>query len=203
MSSTSQEETQSESESTSWSSHLSGFLKRAEHLPTDTFDPKRPLIELIVLRNSPVEHEGISLVLFTDHTVLDAAGTYSKLTKDDHTAFRKLVGDITTLPDSHNFRHQWRVKHERTGRPIDRFLVPRKSLEEVPKEDYSHEFYEIGIYGWDKHKTALTEPVDGYTNLAPALFEIGGLAAEAREGASGPRNDEALTKVRNILGNVF
>ncbi|PPQ94582.1 hypothetical protein CVT25_011896 [Psilocybe cyanescens] len=195
-------------DSSSSKSKLAGFISRAELLPPSAFTPPpRTDIALIALLNGPVEYTGISLVLFTDHTLLSASGAYYKLAPTDYIALHALAQDIThrgTLPvPADSFRNTWRVKHERTGRPIDRFLVPKTALGAVPKEEYESEFYEVGIYGWDRERKVLETPVGQYTELAPPLHEMGAVVTEARVGADGPRNEESLKKARDILGNVF
>ncbi|KAH9486171.1 hypothetical protein JR316_0000235 [Psilocybe cubensis] len=188
---------------------LAGFIARAELLPPSRFDPPPPRkdIALIALLNAPVEQNGVSLVLFTDHTLLSASGAYYKLTADDYTALHALARDIThggVLPvPEDSFRNTWRVRHERTGRPIDRFLVPKRTLSEVPEQEYEREFDEVSVYGWDREKRELQTPVGAYTELPDQLYEAGAVVAEARVGADGQRNEDTLKKVRGILGNVF
>lgn len=189
-------------------SRLAGFISRAELLSPSRFTPPplRKDIALIALLNSPVDQNGVSLVLFMDHTLLSASGAYYKLTAADYTALHALAQDIThgTLPvPEDSFSNTWRVRHDRTGRAIDRFLVPRRVLGEVPEEGYESEFYEVSIYGWDKGRKELQTPVSAYTELAPPLYEAGAAVAEARVGADGQRNEETLNKARDILGNVF
>ena len=58
-----------------WSSIYSGYLHRADlHPNPKTFTPIRSALELVVLRNSPVEHQGIDLAIFTDRVVVDSKG---------------------------------------------------------------------------------------------------------------------------------
>ncbi|KDR85891.1 hypothetical protein GALMADRAFT_261537 [Galerina marginata CBS 339.88] len=196
--------TKTMSESNTWPSEFSGYLARATPYPfaPESFTPKRSLLDVLVLRNAPIEPEGITLALFSDRTIVEASGKISIITEEDYTGIRALAQQTRSLPKSDNFRNQWRVKHDRTSHPIDRVLVVRSTLNDIPAENYELEYEETSVYGFDKQLKTLDKPIGDYEELAQPLYELTGLAWEAREG-KGSKDEAVLTKVRNILGNVF
>lgn len=186
-----------------WSSKFAGYLSRATiHHSPESFTPSREILELTVLRNAQVEHSGFTLALFSDRTFVDHQGKVYTLAQEDYEGIRELAIRITSLPKADSFRNQWRVLQDRTGYPIDRVLVAKSPLSKVPAENYEEEFTEASVYGFDKKKTLLQTPVEGYTYLAPSLYELLGLAQEARD-RSVSEDKVVLDKVRDTLGNVF
>ncbi|KIM39407.1 hypothetical protein M413DRAFT_446923 [Hebeloma cylindrosporum] len=186
-----------------WSSIYSGYLHRADPHPNPkTFTPIRSALELVVLRNSQVEHEGIDLAIFSDRTVIDSKGGVRILKEHDFEGIMELGRLVNDLPTTGGFRNQWRVQHDRTGRPIDRILYAGGKLSPVPRERYEEEYTETSVYGFDKHRIRLEERVGSFTTLAPPLWELVGLAMEARE--SEREEDVAvLNKLKAVLGNVY
>ncbi|KAF4611445.1 hypothetical protein D9613_004337 [Agrocybe pediades] len=186
-----------------WSSQFSGYLSRATpHPDPKSFIPDRQALELAVLVNAPVVHSGFTFALFSDRTFIDHEGKVYTLTHEDYQGLYDLGKRVANLPNTGGFRDQWRVKQERTCYPIDRILVTKSQLSKVPAEDYEQEFTEASVYGYDKTKTKLSSPVGGYTHLAPSLYELLGLAQEARHNGISEDQD-VLQKVRGALGNVF
>jgi len=186
-----------------WSSIYSGYLQRADHHPNPgTFSPIRSALELVVLRNSQVEHQGIDLAIFTDRVVVDSKGGVRILKVHDFEGIMELARSVNNLPNTNGFRNQWWVQHERTGRPIDRVLYTGGKLAPIPRERYEEEYKETSVYGFDKHRTHLQESVGSFSTLAPPLWELVGLAMEARESAE-EEDVVVLKKLKAILGNVY
>jgi hypothetical protein len=186
-----------------WSSIYSGYLHRADpHLNPDTFTPIRSALELVVLRNSQVEHEGIDLAIFSDRVIIDSKGGVRIMKERDFEGITELAQMVNNLPSTNGFRNQWRVQHERTGWPINRILYAGGKLSPVPRERYEEEYKETSVYGSDKHRIRLEESVGSFTTLAPPLWELIGLAMEARE-SEGEEDVIVLQKLKAILGNVY
>ena len=186
-----------------WSSIYSGYLHRADPHPNPkTFTPIRSALELVVLRNSPVEHQGIDLAIFTDRVVVDSKGGIRIMKEHDFEGIMELARLVNTLPNTDGFRNQWRVQHERTCRPIDRVLYAGGKLAPIPREKYEEEYKETSVYGFDKHRIRLEQSVGSFTTLAPPLWELVGLAMEARESAE-EEGAVVLEKLKAILGNVY
>jgi hypothetical protein len=186
-----------------WSSIYSGYLQRADPHPNPkTFTPIRSALELVVLRNSQVEHEGIDLAIFTDRVVVDSKGGIKIMKEHDFEGIMELARSVNDLPNTNGFRNQWRVQHERTGRPIDRILYAGGKLAPIPGDRYEEEYKETSVYGFDKHRTRLEQSVGSFTILAPPLWELVGLAMEAME-PEGEKDVVALEKLKAILGNVY
>jgi hypothetical protein len=187
----------------SWSSIYSGYLHRADPHPNpNTFTPIRSALELVVLRNSQVEYEGIDLAIFSDRVIIDSKGGVRIMKERDFEGITELAQMVNNLPSTNGFRNQWRVQHERTGRPIDRILYAGGKLSPVPRERYEEEYKETSVYGFDKHRIRLEEIVGSFTTLAPPLWELIGLGMEARE-SEGEEDVIVLQKLKAILGNVY
>jgi len=185
-----------------WSSIYSGYLQRADPHPNPkAFTPIRSALELVVLRNSPVEHKGIDVAIFSDRTVIDSKGAVKIMKEHDFDGIMEIAKEVNNLPNTNGFRNQWRVQHERTSRPIDRILYAGGQLSPIPKEKYEEEYKETSVYGFDKQRTQLEKSVGSFTTLAPPLWELTGLAMEAREG-EGEADAVMLEKLKAILGNV-
>ena len=188
---------------TTWSSIYSGYLHRADPHPNPkTFTPIRSALELVVLRNSQVEHQGIDLAIFSDKVVIDSKGGVRIMKEQDFEGIMELARSVNTLPNTDGFRNQWRVQHERTDRPIDRILYAGGNLPPIPRERYEEEYKETSVYGFDKHRIRLEQSVGSFMTLAPPLWELVGLATEARESAE-EEGAVVLEKLKAILGNVY
>ncbi|CAA7269397.1 unnamed protein product [Cyclocybe aegerita] len=182
---------------TQWSSPYSAYLQRAD--PQPDFTPTRSALQLAVLRNSPVEPEGFTLALFSPLTAIDAKGHVYTLQQGDYEGILAIAERVKLLPNTGGFRNTWRVLHDTTSKPIDRVLSPKTALGDAPSsEGYEAEYVETSVYGFDKTRRQLKEPVDEYTELPDELWELTGLAWEARE-TSGERDELALQKVRAVL----
>ncbi|TFK38864.1 hypothetical protein BDQ12DRAFT_682630 [Crucibulum laeve] len=182
-----------------WSSPYSGWHTRATAHPNPhAFTPTREALKLAVLRNAQVEQEGFTLALFTgdkgeERVAVDFRGKVLLPTQADFDGILELAQRTLALPKTENFRNTWVVAQPRTGQPIERILVPAS---------YGGEFKETSVQGFDKSKVALKEPVEGITDLPDVLWELTGLALEARDG-DGEKDDVVLDRVRGILRNVF
>jgi len=120
----------------------------------------------------------------------------------DFEGIMELARSVNNLPNTNGFRNQWRVQHERTGRPIDRILYAGGNLPPIPREKYEEEYTETSVYGFDKHRIRLEGSVGSFTTLAPPLWELVGLAMEARE-RGGEGEGMVLEKLKAVLGNVY
>lgn len=186
-----------------WSSAYSGYLQRAApYSNPHAYAPQRTALKLAVLRNSPIEPEGFSLAIFSDRVAVDRKGNVFTLAERDFEGILQLAHKVAALPQTGEFRNQWRVSHPMTGRPIDRILSPRTELSAQPAERYTAEFVETSVYGFDKHRVLLKEPVQNHRDLPSTVWELTGLVGEARE-AGGQDDEVVLERVRSVLGNVF
>lgn len=133
--------------------------------------------------SAPALPNSLTLALFSPNVAVDANGTVLHLAKDDFDGLTALAHAVNTLPDSGGFRNQWRVKHPITCRPFDRVLV-------------QSEFgvRETSVYGWDTKLKALEEAVGTITTLPDPLYDLIGLAREAREGHEGARRSEDVVR---------
>ncbi|KAF9057257.1 hypothetical protein BJ165DRAFT_1333780 [Panaeolus papilionaceus] len=187
-----------------WTSQYSGYLERAQPFPNPhSFQPQRSELRLAVLRNAPVEPEGFTLALFANRIAVDHYGRVFTLKDKDFDGILDLASQSTSLPQTGSFRNQWRVKQERTSYPIDRILVPKSTLSVTPTENYEEEFDEVSVYGFDKSRRELQDPVDGIDQLPSPLFELDGLALEARSDEGDEKDEVVLGRVKAILSNAF
>ena len=199
-----------------WSSPLSGFLDRAtRYSDTASFKPPRPSLELIVLRNAPVETEGFTFALFSsdgysdgqkETYAVDAKGAVFTLKPEDADGILKLAHDITKLPVTEEFRNTWILKALRTSQPIDRILVPKGShAPEVPEDNYEKEFHEVSVQGFNYEERELRERIQGEEVLPQPLWELAGLVLEARtSNDNGNRGDESVvSRVKDMVRNAF
>ncbi|KAF5321820.1 hypothetical protein D9619_002182 [Psilocybe cf. subviscida] len=186
-----------------WTSPYTGYLQRATPHPSpSTYEIKRSALTFAALLNAPVDPDGFSLALFADRVAVSHLGHLYTLQQADYDGLLGLAAAVAALPPAGGFRNQWRTKNQRTSRPIDRLLRPCKELADTPAEDYTQEFTETSVYGFDKHERGLSEPVGEHTELPGSLWELVGLVQEAKEG-DGPKDESVLQSVRSALGNVF
>jgi hypothetical protein len=186
-----------------WSSSFSGYLQRATPYPSpSTYEIKRSALKFGALLNAPVDPEGFSLAIFADRVAINHLGHLYTLQQADYDGLLGLAAAVAALPPAGGFRNQWRTRNQRTSRPIDRLLTPCRDLAATPAEDYTQEFTETSVYGFDKHERGLSEPVGEYTELPGGLWELVGLVQEAKE-EDGPKDEGVLQSVRSALGNVF
>ncbi|KAJ3510631.1 hypothetical protein NLJ89_g4560 [Agrocybe chaxingu] len=151
----------------------------------------------------PVEPEGFTLALFSPLTAVDAKGNAYTLQQGDYEGILAIAERVKLLPNTGGFRNTWRVLHVTTSKPIDRILSPKTALGDGPSsEGYEAEYIETGVYGFDKTRRQLKEPVDEYKELPDELWELTGLAWEARE-TSGERDELALQKVRAVFADAL
>lgn len=191
-------------QTSSMTSPISGFLDRAEPYdrPTSEFKPPRSAIELVVLRNTPVEPEGFTLAIFASdsqkppgkkHYAVDTQGRILVLQDKDVAGIQDLVSKVVELPQPDRWGNTWALSQPRTSQPIERILIP------TGRES---EFDEIGVQGFDGRVRELKVAVGGFAELPDVLWDLTEAAMEARvEG--GERDEDVLGYVRGLLGNVF
>jgi len=164
----------------------SGWHSRASEFAGGTFEPKKEDVVLVSLINSQVEHDGFTLGLIKPNLAVDARGKILVIAADDFKAIEKLTEKAAELPKTGAFRGQWRVKHDRTGFPISRLLVPGKE--------------EISVYGWDKNTKKLQTPVQGHEDLPDVLQTLFGWINEGRDGyVRGAQDAGPIKKVRDLV----
>jgi hypothetical protein len=89
-----------------WSSIYSGYLQRADPHPNPkTFTPTRSALELAVLRNSQVEHQGIDLAIFSDRVIIDSKGGVRIMKERDFDGIMELAQMVNHLPSTNEFRN--------------------------------------------------------------------------------------------------
>ncbi|KAF8224480.1 hypothetical protein L208DRAFT_1201950, partial [Tricholoma matsutake] len=187
-----------------WSSPFASWHARAlstPHPSPHTFTPTRQSLLLVVLLNSPVEHEGISLTLYSDNAdkgatvAIDAYGRVLLVSEKDAAGILALTRKTLELPKSELWRNTWVVQQQTTSQAIHRLFIqspdPDKHLEEV------------GVQGFSKETRQLKTPVEGFQILPDSLWGVTGLVLEAREGGDEARDDVVLRKVREIVNDLF
>ncbi|PPR01951.1 hypothetical protein CVT24_011101 [Panaeolus cyanescens] len=185
-------------------SPFAGYLERAQPFPNPHgFEPQRSDLRLAVLRNAPVEPEGFTLALFANRVAVDHNGHVFTLMEEDFDGILDLATVTSSLPQTGNFRNQWRIKQDRTSFPIDRILVPKSILGDQLAQNYEEEYDEVSVYGFDKNRRELQEPVEGLNELPAPLFELTGLALEARSKKGEEKDQLVLDKIKAILANAF
>ncbi|KAG5651910.1 hypothetical protein H0H81_006961 [Sphagnurus paluster] len=189
----------------SWSSPFASWHNRAlltPHPSPHAFNPTRDSLQLAVLLNAPIEHEGISLALFKDPTVtqivaVDSLGRVLLVSEKDAVGILELARGALALPDTGAFRNTWAIKQPATSQPIHRIFIPSASG--------TDQLHEISVQGFSKEIRELREPVQDIQELPPVLWELTGLLLEARDGAvyGAERDEVVLGKVREAVGGLF
>ncbi|KAG9056843.1 hypothetical protein FS842_009363 [Serendipita sp. 407] len=173
--------------------HVAGkawHARALEHAQTTRteFEIKKEDLVLTVLLNSQVEPEGFTMALFKPLHAVDASGRRLTLSKADFDAFTSDIEAVKELPSTGEFGGQWRVKHERTGYPIDRVLIPGQD--------------EVSVYGWSKDVDTLESETQGLDRLPASLQQLIGLAKEARDGYRRGHRDETVVEQVLALTNA-
>ena len=187
---------------TPWSSPFASWHFRSlltPHPSPHTFTPTRQSLLLAVLLNSPVEHEGISLTLYSDSgatgetVAIDARGRVLYVSERDAAGMLALAEKTLELPRSERWWNTWVVEQPRTSQLIHRVFIP--------SQDKS--FKEVSVQGFSKETRALQTPVGMFQQLPNSLWELVGLVLEATEGDHEDRDHVVLEKVREIVKDLF
>jgi hypothetical protein len=204
-----------------WSSQYEGWHSRAlsnPHPDPSSFTPSRSSLRFAVLRNAPVEPEGISLAFFNPPSsgsisdeglyAVDAQGRALIVSPTDARGILDLATRVSELPETGAFRNTWVISQDRTSQPIDRLFVPKSSSYSSESGLLDAGYQEVSVQGFSKEKRELKTPVDGIEELPESLWELTGLVLEARTDAGNTpdderRNGEVLGKVRDVLGGLF
>ncbi|KIM35365.1 hypothetical protein M413DRAFT_32553 [Hebeloma cylindrosporum] len=157
-----------------WSSKYFGYLYRADPHPNPTTFVRRS--KLVVLRNSQVEYEGIDLAISSDRAAIDSNRDIVILKEYDFQGIMELALLVNNLPKANGF--------------LEPVASPARSNGSSDRSDF---------VPWGG---AFAESVGGFTTLAPPLWELVGLAIEARE-SEREENVAVLDKLKAILGNVY
>ncbi|GLB44494.1 hypothetical protein LshimejAT787_1701210 [Lyophyllum shimeji] len=195
----------------SWSSAFASWHSRAllrPHPSPHAFTPTRDALQLAVLLNAPVEHEGITLALFSQATedgsggetvAVDALGRVLIVTERDAAGMLGLAEEVLALPPTGAFRNTWFIKHPYTSQPIDRLFIPSSGS--------AADLHQVSVQGFSKKTRELKTPVEGIIELPRTLWELAGLVLEAREDAGHPgderRDEVVLGKVREVVRELF
>ena len=169
-----------------------GWYSRTSPLPAGTScEPSRSNLLLVLKRSTPVAPNGFSLALLAPDVAIDALGRVLHVEPADHDGIVALARATLKLPDTNAPDNLWRVAHRATGRPIERVRVA---------EEAQGPLRHTSVYGFAKSHRALAEPVGEHTVLPDALFELLGLAEEAREGYRRGEEDAAMVSaIRSFL----
>lgn len=179
----------------SYCADLTGWLSRAApHSDPSTFTPTLSSIAILLLRNSPVENEGFSLAVFTDRTVVTAAGDILVAAQADYDALIALGAKVNTLPDTGEFRNTWRVKQPVTSQPIDRLFIA---------QDSGGGLKETSVQGYKQGMRELVEPVGDIKELPGSLEELVGAALEGRAGFEIGSEGPAVQKVKAVVSDLL
>lgn len=175
----------------STSNPLSGWHTRLHSFEGD-FNPSREALAFTQLFNSKVEPEGFTAAFFTPNIVIDARGVVSTLSQEDWNGLRDLAQRASgELPQTGNFRNQWRIRQARTGFPIDWLRVATSQEGDLK---------DVSVYGFDGRTAELESPVGEFTQLPPVLSELFGLMKEARDGYTrGEANSDIINRVKSVL----
>lgn len=196
----------SQLQSTMTQANLQGWHARALAHPypdPHSFVPRRENLKVALLRNSPLEHEGLSLAIFaedndSDYVVVDAVGRVSRLSlsSPDVNGLLDLGRQTLGLPIASSWRNIWMIKRQRSSQPIDRFFY----ISDTEKRETS-------VSGYSPTETELARPVGKYHHLPDVLQKLFGLVLEAREGYKPDRNGgnadlEVIAKVTEVLSDL-
>ena len=167
---------------------------RAERIRNpESWQPKRQDLVFAVVRNTKVEHRGLTLALFGPNIGVDASGNVLALKEDDFSALSSLASQTLELPRTGNFRNTWIIRRPTTSQPIERLLAStsESSVAETSVQGYN-----------DQGEFELDKPVGEITVLPPLLQNLFGLILKARADYDPQRRDEAvLKKVLDVVGN--
>ncbi|KAG6810416.1 hypothetical protein H0H93_014997 [Arthromyces matolae] len=191
--------------STSWNSPYELWHRRAQPF-REPFSPSREHLLFAVLLNAPVENNGFTLAFFShpkedgygNHVIsVDAQGHPLLVKEEDASGILELSKNCLELPHTGGFRNTWAIKRPTTSQPIHRLFVF--------SDQSGNEPHQISVQGFTKESRTLQRPVQGIEELPSVLWELSGLALEAREDHdSGGGKDEAmLSKVREVVDFLF
>ncbi|KIM35360.1 hypothetical protein M413DRAFT_32549 [Hebeloma cylindrosporum] len=167
-----------------WSSRHAGYLQRSEP-HSKPLKPIRSALELGVLRNSQVDDEGIDLAIFSDTTVIDSEGGIVILKEYDFPGIMELALLVNNLPKANGFLE-----------PVASPARPNGSSDRWDFVRWG------GAFAKSKGEVQVGESVGGFTTLPPLLWELVGLAMEAREYE--PEEDVVVLEIlKGILGNIY
>ncbi|KAF5376670.1 hypothetical protein D9615_007903 [Tricholomella constricta] len=193
-----------------WSSPFAAWHDRALHTPhpdPHSFTPTRDTLQLALLLNAPIEHEGISVAFFSqskengagsETVAVDALGRVLVVAEKDAAGILGLAQEAVNLPSTGAWRNTWVIKRPTTSQPIDRlFIFPASGSATGP--------HEISVQGFSKQTRELKDPVGDTRELPAMLWELAGLVLEARDGlVYGEKRDEVvLGKVRETVAELF
>jgi hypothetical protein len=155
---------------------------------------------LAVLLNAPVEHEGITLTLYSDTekgeiVAVDASGRVLLVSDKDAAGILSLAENTLELPDSEQWRNIWVVKRPTTSQPVHRLFIQ--------SQDPDKHLKSVGVQGFSKETRDLKTPVGRFQELPDSLWILTGLVLEAREEVDERRDDVVLGKVRQIVQDLF
>lgn len=187
-----------------------------------SYTPSLPNLRFAMLRNTPVDHEGFTLALFSQSSTssseatsasassslpaaegqgeaglaINAMGQVLILERDDWATLMGLVEEFTSskLPQTDSSQNTWIIEHEVTSQPIDRLLVP---LPEGQME-------ETRVSGFSYTERRLHQPIEGITQLPEVLFHLVLLSLEGRDGyVKGEEDPMVISKVKDLLKAYF
>lgn len=186
-----------------------------------SYTPSLPDLRFALLRNTPVEHEGFTLALFSQSSTssseatsasatstpaaaegeseaglaVNAMGQVLIMSREDWAKLMRLVKQFAAnkLPET-GYRNTWIVEHETTCQPIDRLLVPSAE----------GQLEETGVSGFSYTERRLNQPVEGITELPEVLFHLVLLGLEGRDGyVKGEEDPVMIDKIKNLLKAYF
>ncbi|PVF95130.1 hypothetical protein CPB86DRAFT_788316 [Serendipita vermifera] len=154
-----------------------------------SFDPKAEDILATFFYSTKGSGDGFSMALIKPNMAVDAAGRILTLSPTDFTVLQGAVDAVKPLPQTDEWRGQWRIKQARTCFGFDTIRIPGQP--------------ERSIYGWVKPKgetpLELESPAKGYTHLPQELAILVKLARESREGyIKGEREESVVQKILSL-----
>lgn len=180
-------------DATAWSSKLEGWRQRASPADASALRATEDNLVFAAIYSAPVDPEGFTLALFEPDVAVDASGQVLRLIREDFDGLKKLAGEVAQLPETGEFRNQWRVRWPMTSRPIDRILIKTGG-----------ELKETSVYGWAKDRRALEKKVGETSELPAPLYELVGVVREGREGyEKGKEQKNVVDSVKALLGDAL
>ncbi|CAG8577605.1 9895_t:CDS:2, partial [Acaulospora colombiana] len=172
------------------SNNAEGWHTRATEstsVTASSFDPKAEDLLATFFYSTKGSGDGFTMALMKPNIAVDAAGRILTLSSGDFVGLQEVVDAVKPLPQTDEWRGQWRIKQDRTCFGFDRIQIPGQP--------------EISIYGWVKPKEGmaleLESPAKGFTHLPQELGMLVKLAREAREGFTRDQREESV--VQKIL----
>jgi hypothetical protein len=147
--------------------------------------------------NAPADPDGFTLALFSPNVAIDARGRVLEVAHDDWVGIVALAAQAAGLPLPDSSNHCWRIEQRRTSWPIDKLWLPLRA------DNGRVEWRDPSVYGYEKGKLRLSQPVGDRADLPEELHALIGLLREGRDEYKKGMEDAAMiAKVKDVIGEL-